>query len=514
MSEEKKPPRSLRGSGGPRYYRDWSAADEVIGSPETDTTASAAPTEMRMVEGIEDAFDSEPAHPAPAIPGQEMAPLNVIIPEQKTDSAPVVPEKPKVTRIDRSKIQRARRYSEIKADEEAQKQAEIEKQAEAARKAKAAQPAKTGVLKPTATNKTSELQSNIKEIGGTLDNAKESVKDTADALSQNIKDLGEKLTDTIVGGIQKMGRSINNLLGRRGKKAAETHLDDEDFEDAPLPTPSGANSVGAKNTSRGKPQQAPPAPLAQIPEVPLVWYSDLLKEKVYFLTFDKKQMVDAPETMERNDLQKMFVENALQDIRKCIKLVKDLPDPTKGPYSGLPLSYIFKHIRDQDIYFFMHYVLSKPDPFRKKTFKLSEAFATWILKRSDNTIVSEPFPEIPPISYYPLYKANIRFQTVERKQLVLAAGKSSEEVDLAFMERALEDVKGCIKLVEKFPAAQAGPYQSKPLKQIFRYVKPRDIYFFLHYIDAQPEIFRGKNFKFSEAFASWILKRSHETKIP
>jgi len=526
MAQPEQPPRSLRrDGGGPRYYRDWSAVDDVIARdsylPEAEDPAAElpdAPAEMHMVEG----FDEAPA------PRQELAPLNVIVPEAPPPSAPAAPAKPTITRIDRSKIQRARRYDELKAEEEAQA-AEAAAQREEQARQMPDRSAKTRALTPSHSHRTTELQTNIKEIGGKIDETKENVKSTANALSQNLRQFSENLTQQMVGGIQRLGKGLNSWIGRFGKPLNtsgraedDEDFDDEDFDDEPLPVAQAeAQAQAAVTSSRPEPKAqaaakaaAPQHPLEDIPYVPPVMYADLLKEKVLFQTFDKQELVLEPEQLEPETLQQRFVDNALQDIRKCIKLVRDLPDPTEGPYAGIPLATVFRHVRDQDLFFFMHYVLSKPDPFRKKTFKISEAFATWILKRSHSTVVSEPFPEIPAIAYYPLYKDNVRFQTLERKQLVLATGKSPEEVDGLFLQRAQEDVRKCVKMVEKFPPAQAGPYKGKPLRQIFRYVKPRDIYFFLHYVKAQPDVFRGQNFKFAEAFASWILKRSHETKLP
>ena len=127
--------------------------------------------------------------------------------------------------------------------------------------------------------------------------------------------------------------------------------------------------------------------------------------------------------------------------------------------------------------------------------------------------MAEPFPEIPVLNYYPLYKRNIRFVTRERKALVLAGNKTPEAFEAEFLERGIEDIQNCVPLVENFSPAEQGPYKQRPLRQIFRYVQERDIHFFLHYVQANPDVFQGQNFKFAEAFASWILKRSHETRL-
>lgn len=537
MAEQDRPQRSLRkDGGGPRYYRDWNA---VQGAPR----GQAAPAQeddygddyeddyvdeaqdLQMIDGL----DPAAAPKAPPVVPQELAPMNVIVPEgPMPGSEPAAPKKPTITRVDKSKIQRARRYNEIQAEEEAQKKEEEAAREAAARQAPPEQSPRTrNLAKPSA--QTTELESNLKEIEGKIDEAKENVKNTANVLQDNIRQIGERITDSVVGGIQQVSKGLNGFISRFGRKGGEPvgrRDDDRDFDDDPLPGqrahPGQVDSpheLPEVPEGYGRPQReaAPPKEenlLDRVGTILPVQYAALLKEGVRFQSFDKQELVEDPEKLSPEALQAEFMDAALQDIRKCVKLVRELPDPTEGPYAGIPMGYIFKHVRPDDVFFFMHYVLSKPEPFRKKTFKLSEAFGTWILKRSATTTVSEAFPEVAQVVYHLLYKDNIRFQTVDKKQLVLASGKSAEEVDAAFMERALEDVRNCISLVEKFPAPTQGPYKGKPLKQIFKNVRERDIYFFLHYVKAQPEVFRAQNFKFSEAFASWLLKRSHETELP
>lgn len=530
MAQQDRPQRSLRKDGGPRYYRDWSGAQSAPATPgvpdlpDMDDYGDAyeTPEDLQMVEG----FDPDaPVAPRQAI-HQDMAPLNVIVPDAPPPVAAAEPKKPTITRVDGgSRLKRARRIDEIQAEEAVQKAEEEAAREASTRQAPPDQSPKTRSLAKT-TAQTTELQSNIKEIEEKIDEARENVKSTANALSENIRQLSEKVTVSVVGGIQKVSKNLNGLISRFGGKkvdsASESRYSDEDFEDEPIPgqgQPAQAAELpeppaGYGETAAPKPKKKKADPLDQVPPVPPVQYAALLKEGVVFQTFEKQALVENPESLDSETLQNLFIDNALQDIRKCIKLVKDLPDPTEGPYTGIPLAYTFKHVREQDLYFFMHYVLSKPDPFKKKTFKISEAFATWILKRSATTVVTEAFPDVAPVKYYPLYQNNIRFQTLDKKQLVLASGKSPEEVETLFMERALEDVRNCVSLVEKFPSATQGPYKSKPLRQIFKFIKERDIHFFLHYVRSQPEVFRGQNFKFSEAFASWILKRSHETELP
>ncbi len=525
MSQDRRPARSLRQNGESKYYRDWSSAEQQLQphpagetDPELDQIISQGPQDMQMVDVLDEAESAAPSLPAAELNPQhvpEMAPLKVIVPEKPPELQKEAPaEKPKVTRMDRTKLQRARRYSELKAEEE-KKRREEEAAAEAARleASKQAPPAQSAKTRALPQNHTTQLQSNMQSVNEKLDETKENVKNTAEALSQNIREITDKITVKVVGSIQSVSKGLNRWINKLGKD--EPVQRETDFEDAPL-APTEPSSTPAQPAAPAAPPP-PKDPLSHIPRVPEVLYADLMKENVFFLDFNKSPLIDSPENLRNytgDALQEAFVEGALQDIRRCVKLVRDLPDPQEGPYAGMPVAYIFKHVTQNDLYFFMHYVLSKPGPFAKKTFKISEAFGTWILKRSAITVVAEPFPDVPPLNYLPLYKQNVRFVTRERKALVLASNKTPEAFESEFLQRGLEDIRNCVPLVENFPPTDTGPYKQRPLRQIFRYVQERDIYFFLHYVQANPDVFQGQNFKFAEAFASWILKRSHETRLP
>ncbi|PIQ24390.1 hypothetical protein COW36_24370 [bacterium (Candidatus Blackallbacteria) CG17_big_fil_post_rev_8_21_14_2_50_48_46] len=527
MAEQKRPPRSLRGDSGPQYYRDWSAADAVISQDsyslgeDFEEEVLLEPQEMHMVEDLENLEDPSPPVQGPVY--GDLPPLSVITPADLSpvSAKPVVEAKPKVqiTRVNKPSIQRARRYNELAAEDEKKKREEA---AEAARRQAEQQPempSRTRSLNSGNSHKTTELKTNIKDIAEKIDETAENVKTAADSIGDNIRQIGDKLSASVVGGVKKVGNRMVGMINRWGKKSSSRaeEMEDQDFEDEPLPSQPQARPVGSVHSSSPPPAPVAAAPVAesslldQVPPVPPVQYGPLLKEGIVFLSFEKNPL---PSEGSEHDLEARFLQEALEDLRKCIKMVQKLPDPKEGPYRGIPMAYLFKNSREQDVYFFLHYVQAHPGAFKDKQFKFSEAFASWVLKRSHKTVITEPFPEVPALNYFPLYKQNIRFLTVQKKAMVLATGKSPEEVERLFMEKAMEDVRACIDLVAQFPAPSQGPYKGRPMRQIFRNISERDIYFFLHYINSQPEIFQNQNFKFSEAFASWLLKRSHETVLP
>lgn len=528
MAKQERPPRSLRGGdSGPRYYRDWAAADAVISQESYDLGEESwedekTPLQAQEMHMLDNFNDPEPksgsGSPGPVY--AELPPLSVITPteEPRSQTQPEQEHKPKVqiTRVNRPTIQRARRYNELQAEEEKKQR---EAAAELARKQIEAQPempSRTRGLS-AGSGRTTELKSNIKEISEKIDETAENVKSTADSITQNIREMGDKLSASVVDGVKKVSNRMVGLINRWGKKAESASMEsDEDFEDEPLPTPQAspaASQTESATTAFGEKANSVPNMLDQVPTVPPLPISAILKEGVQFVTFEKNPL-PSEISQNENELKNRFLHEAMADVRNCIKLVRKLPDPKEGPYKGIPVAYLFQHVREQDIYFFLHYVQSHPAAFKEKEFKFAEAFASWVLKRSHKTVITDPFPEVPSLAYFPLYKQNIRFLTVAKKSMVLATGKSSEEVDRLFMDAALADVKACVEFVAQFPPPEQGPYKGRPMRQIFRNISERDIYFFLHYVKSQPEIFQNQNFKFSEAFASWILKRSHETQLP
>jgi hypothetical protein len=529
MAKQERPPRSLRGDSGPQYSRDWAAADAVLSQrayaldeeswEEEEEEPQLEAQEMQM---LDDLVSPEPkassGRPGPVY--AELPPLPVITPSEipSSKATPGPEDKPKVqiTRVNRPSIQRARRYNELQAEEE-KKQREIA--AETARRQAEVQPempSRTRGL-TAGSGRTTELKSNIKEISDKFDETAENVKSTADSITQNIREIGDRVSSSVVEGVKKVSNRMVGLINRWGKKSsAAVQENDQDFEDEPLPSEQTRTAYPSQQeapTAFSEKSKTEPSLLDQVPTVPPLPIAPLLREGMLFITFEKKPL-PSERPQEESQLQAKFISEAMEDVRNCIKLVKKLPDPKEGPYKGIPLSYLFKHVREQDIYFFLHYIQAHPAAFKDKEFKFAEAFASWVLKRSHKTVMTDPFPEILPIAYFPLYKQNIRFLTVAKKSMVLATGKSPEEVNRLFLEAAIDDVKACVDFVAQFPPPEQGPYKGRPMRQIFRNIGERDIYFFLHYVQSQPEIFKNQNFKFSEAFASWLLKRSHETQLP
>ncbi len=115
-------------------------------------------------------------------------------------------------------------------------------------------------------------------------------------------------------------------------------------------------------------------------KIPKIKYGDLLSKNIDFLTYDKKRFVDVYDT--GTLLEEIFMSNVISDIKYCVRYVGDLPSVTQGIYSGRKISEIFENITSEDINRFLYYVSLNTETFRRNKYKFSEAFATWILRKS------------------------------------------------------------------------------------------------------------------------------------
>lgn len=144
---------------------------------------------------------------------------------------------------------------------------------------------------------------------------------------------------------------------------------------------SGAKKV-SKQPQRGS---SPPSTQAVVtppsPSGQKTLYVDLLSQNIIFLTFRKQPIVR--EDVE--DKETAFMENILSDIKYCKRFVDKLPSPTEGPYAGRSIVDIFENVQEEDILKFFTYVQKYPEVFKDKDFKISEAFATWVIKKSKET---------------------------------------------------------------------------------------------------------------------------------
>jgi hypothetical protein len=113
----------------------------------------------------------------------------------------------------------------------------------------------------------------------------------------------------------------------------------------------------------------------------LIKYSDLVKKNIQFLDYQNNLLVKGI-NVNSSDFEKIFLSNVKKDVKYCEKFVRNIKPNSNGIYANRNLSEIFKNINDKDIYLFIEYVYNNPESFIGNTHKFSEAFATWIVKKS------------------------------------------------------------------------------------------------------------------------------------
>lgn len=248
---------------------------------------------------------------------------------------------------------------------------------------------------------------------------------------------------------------------------------------------------------------------------PPVYYIDLIEDGITFLSLAQQPLVEN-ESASDMEIQNEFITNVTADMKQAVEFVQQLPAAEQGPYAGVPLGQLFQNITQRDIYFFLHYVQLHPEIFADQEFRFSEVFASWVIKKSHETPL--PFDdqldgymyEEPPMLYPELLDMNIEFLNINQEPLVEDINASDEDIQAEFEDNALADLKACTSFVASLPAPQEGPYANRPIVDIFEKAVPQDINHFIAYVQFNPEAFVGKNFRFSEAFASWLMKKSHE----
>lgn len=115
-------------------------------------------------------------------------------------------------------------------------------------------------------------------------------------------------------------------------------------------------------------------------QIPKIKYADLLAQNIDFLTYDKRRFVESYDT--GSLLEEIFFSNVISDIKYCVRFVGELPSPSQGYYAGRKITEIFENSTSEDINKFLYYVSLNPETFKRNRFKFSEAYATWLIRKS------------------------------------------------------------------------------------------------------------------------------------
>ncbi|MBC7545313.1 MAG: hypothetical protein H7338_21520 [Candidatus Sericytochromatia bacterium] len=141
-------------------------------------------------------------------------------------------------------------------------------------------------------------------------------------------------------------------------------------------TPPGRPAV---STRRAATPTAPPPPETSLE----LGFVSLYQQGIRFLTVRNVALVN-PEHLQLSDADAIIMARALLEIQASAQFADDLPSPVKGPYADRPISEIMALIDRRELFAFLAYVESHPQPFLERQLKLSEAFATWVHKGAPN----------------------------------------------------------------------------------------------------------------------------------
>ncbi|MFN8671301.1 MAG: hypothetical protein U0457_04350 [Candidatus Sericytochromatia bacterium] len=211
-----------------------------------------------------------------------------------------------------------------------------------------------------------EIKENIDKVKGEFQKIESSVKETKEELS-------------------KLGTKINQEVNVAKDKVVEFGLQTiESLLTAPKNIVQ--SMVFKKKPVKSNPQVNNNVPKAPVQanstkrNIPKINYSDLIKQRVEFSAYDKQKLVDP--SLPQNIIESVFMTNAIADVKFCSKYVKELPHATTGMYALKPISFIFDNVKPEDINYFLYYVSLNIKAFSSQNYKFSEAFATWIIRKS------------------------------------------------------------------------------------------------------------------------------------
>lgn len=201
-----------------------------------------------------------------------------------------------------------------------------------------------------------KVKSDFQEIEESFEDTKEEIAKITDKVTQEAQIVKAKV---MFFGIQAMEKLLNApkalLMGLVFKKKKQPVV----------------KEVKSNNPSKSN---------NEVKKLPKIKYADLLAQNIDFLAYDKKRFVDAYDT--GTLLEEIFMSNVISDIKYCVKYVTDLPTPNQGIYKDRKIAEIFENVTSEDINRFLYYVINNPETFKRNKYKFSEAFATWVLKKS------------------------------------------------------------------------------------------------------------------------------------
>lgn len=200
-----------------------------------------------------------------------------------------------------------------------------------------------------------KVKNEFQKVGGDVQKTKDELSKIGEKIAEDAEEVKAKVTEFGIKTVEKMLtaplNAITNLFFGKKKKVT-----------------SNSNNNNTKENVQTK------------KVLPKVKYYSLIEKKIEFLAYDKKKIVEGYEA--GPVLEEIFMSNALADLRYCVRYVQDLPCAISGIYANKRIADIFEAITPDDINNFLYYVINNPEPFIGNNYKFSEAFATWVIRKS------------------------------------------------------------------------------------------------------------------------------------
>lgn len=202
----------------------------------------------------------------------------------------------------------------------------------------------------------SKVKNEIEKVSNDFGKTKDDLSKIGGKIVEDANQVKEKVTEAGIKAVESIISAPVNMLSKL-------------FFGSPTKTTQKASS-GTTHTKQSPSKKV----------IPKIKYSSLLDKRIEFLAYDKEALVD--KSMPREIIEDIFMANAMADTKYCTKFVGDLPCAISGPYTNKRIVDIFENVRSEDINNFLYYVSNNPDAFIGAKYKFSEAFATWIIRKS------------------------------------------------------------------------------------------------------------------------------------
>lgn len=142
-----------------------------------------------------------------------------------------------------------------------------------------------------------------------------------------------------------------------------------------------------------------------------------------------------------------------------------------------------------------------------------------------NPLTNQEYSSIPDIpslkedikNKYPYVFDGIVFSELAKKGIIFLDIKNnplyddfpkdfSPENENDLLEKALKEISRCSPLAKNLPSPTKGKYSNRPMTDILEKIQMSDLKMFLQYVYTHPKPFMEKQFRISEAFATWAYK--------